>query len=310
MPLSEASYQKLSSHVGMFKHDTNIGVISSNDGLYLIDSGQFDEEGRLLVETLSTLFPGKPIKAVIQTHSHGDHSGGSPYIKEKAKAEIWASLEDACLMEVPAAITAIYCGGRAVKEFDVPQFSPKTNVKTDRILSEEKIDLGETDLSIFFLPGHFFDQIGILVHDKTDEKKIFFLGDSFFGIELLNKTWIPFISNPKDFRSSVKLIEKTPADFYIPGHGSLCTPETLSAYAEMNIMVTHEFESLILKKINEGKNTSEELLKAIADYSEIKLKVVPFFLIRTTLNCYLSCMQREGKISCQISENRLIWKAI
>ena len=86
--------------------------------------------------------------------------------------------------------------------------------------------------------------------------------------------------------------------------GSKCTFATINAFAEINIMVTYEFESLILKKIKEGFRTTEELLKAIADYSSIKMKVVPFYLIGTTLRSYLSCLEHEGQIACEIIDNK------
>ena len=71
-------------------------------------------------------------------------------------------------MEVPAIIGAIYCGGVSLKEFDIPQFMPPEPIFTDRILTEEKIELDDVFISFYFLPGHFFDQIGILVQDKSD----------------------------------------------------------------------------------------------------------------------------------------------
>mgnify|MGYP002706339914 FL=1 len=310
MAINEKSFVKLSANVGMFCHSTNIGVVFSNDEIFLIDSGQSEEDGKLIVETLSSLFPEKKIKAVIQTHSHADHCGGSLYLKKNLETQIWASAESARIMEVPAIIGAIYCGGVSLKEFDIPQFMPPEPIFTDRILTEEKIELDDVFISFYFLPGHFFDQIGILVQDKSDGIKSFFLGDSFFGIELLKKTWIPFLCNQKDFRKSVRKIASIKSDFYIPGHGSKCTFATINAFAEINIMVTYEFESLILKKIKEGFRTTEELLKAIADYSSIKMKVVPFYLIGTTLRSYLSCLEHEGQIACEIIDNKLIWRTL
>ncbi|UKI55069.1 MAG: MBL fold metallo-hydrolase [Treponema succinifaciens] len=124
MAINEKSFVKLSANVGMFCHSTNIGVVFSNDEIFLIDSGQSEEDGKLIAETLSSLFPEKKIKAVIQTHSHADHCGGSLYLKKNLETQIWASAESARIMEVPAIIGAIYCGGVSLKEFDIPQFMP------------------------------------------------------------------------------------------------------------------------------------------------------------------------------------------
>ncbi|MGN0730161.1 MBL fold metallo-hydrolase [Treponema sp.] len=307
MSINENSFLRLSPHVGMFCHSTNIGVVFSGNEIFLIDSGQSEEDGKFIAETLQVLFPGKKIKAVIHTHSHADHCGGSLYLKKNCGAQLWASAEAARIMEIPALTGAIYCGGALLKEFDIPQFTPQP-IFSDRILGEETIMADDVSMTFYFLPGHFFGQIGILVRDISCGTLSFFLGDSFFGAELLNKTWIPFLCNQKEFRQSVRKIASIKSDFYIPGHGSKCTLEAINALAEINIMVTYEFESLILKKIREGFCTTELLLKAVADYSSIKMKVVPFYLIGATLRSYLSCMEHEGKIRCEIIDNKLFWR--
>ena len=135
----------------MFCHSTNIGVVFSNDEIFLIDSGQSEEDGKLIAETLSSLFPEKKIKAVIQTHSHADHCGGSLYLKKNLETQIWASAESARIMEVPAIIGAIYCGGVSLKEFDIPQFMPPEPIFTDRILTEEKIELDDVFILVVIL---------------------------------------------------------------------------------------------------------------------------------------------------------------
>ncbi len=308
MAVSENSFEMISKNVGMFRHSTNIGVVFNNEEIFLIDSGPAESDGKNVVDTLQKLFPQKKIKTIIQTHSHADHCSGASIIKKMTNASVWASNESAKIMEVPNLVASIYCGGNPLKELLIPEFTLPKPVIIDRIVGEEKVQLDKVDLEFYFLPGHFFDQIGILVLDKEDSKKVFFLGDSFFGIELLKRTWIPFMCDQKEFRKSVRKIENIKSDFYIPAHGSSCTKETITAYAEINIMVTYEFESLILKKIDEGFCTLEELLKAVANYSSIKLKIIPYFLIRTTLQSYLSCMEQEGVLDCEIIENKLIWK--
>ena len=177
-------------------------------------------------------------------------------------------------------------------------------------LIKGKIELDELFIEIISLPGHFFDQVGFLVTDKSENKKVFFLGDGFFGIPLLNRFWIPFIYEPEDFRKSIEKIEEIYADFYIPGHGDVCTNENLEAVAEFNIIVTLEFEKLIKKLLLEKPQNQEELLKSVADYAGLELKESNYILIGTTLRSYLSSMNRRGILEHKIVENRLIWSVI
>lgn len=308
MAIDEASFERLSQHIGMFRHSTNIGVILSGGKIFLIDSGPSKEDGKRAEEALSSLFPGAKIAAVIHTHSHADHCSGSLYLKSIPGVQFWASAQSARIMEIPSAVPSLYCGGTAVAEFDDPQFTLPEPVRTDRITGDEEADLEDVTLQFISLPGHFFGQTGILARDKKSGTRALFAGDSLFGAELLSRTWIPFMISQTEFRNSVRKIESVQADAYIPGHGSRLDSESIHACAEMNILVTYEFESLILKIIGTGLRRTEDILKDIADYAGIRLKVIPFYLIGTTLRSYLSCMEHEGKVSCEIKENKLIWK--
>ena len=306
MAVSEKTFSLLSERVGLFCHDTNIGVVLGDEGIMLVDSGPTEEDGQLAVSALATLFPDKKVTASVQTHPHGDHCSGSLWL-EQAGVEIWASAETAAVMQVPSSVTAVYCGGRAVEQFDIPAFTLRAPVHTARVLGEKPIDLGGVSLKAIDLPGHFFGQTGVLVSEDTSGKRVFFLGDALFGEELLSKTWIPFMTDPAAFRESAAKIAATPADFYIPAHGKPCNKTQINACVEMNQMTTLEVEALLLRILGEGPRTAEELLKAVADFSSIKLKVILYYLITTTLNSYLASLQHEDKVYCEITNNRLLW---
>jgi len=55
----------------------NIGVFAGNDGVVLVDS-QLVELGPKIDSTLKTI-SDKPVKYVLNTHWHGDHTGGNAY---------------------------------------------------------------------------------------------------------------------------------------------------------------------------------------------------------------------------------------
>lgn len=55
----------------------NIGVFAGNDGIVLVDS-QLVELGPKIEAALKTI-SDKPVKYVINTHWHGDHTGGNAY---------------------------------------------------------------------------------------------------------------------------------------------------------------------------------------------------------------------------------------
>ena len=79
--------EKISDHVHLLRLPTtmfldptgNVIVIEQSDGLVLVDSGGYFGAGQRVVETVKAISP-KPVKVLILTHYHSDHSFGVPAI--------------------------------------------------------------------------------------------------------------------------------------------------------------------------------------------------------------------------------------
>ena len=59
--------------------DVNIVVQAGLDGILLVDTGPAEWSDRV-VQTLRERFPGKPLRYIINTHMHPDHTGGNAAI--------------------------------------------------------------------------------------------------------------------------------------------------------------------------------------------------------------------------------------
>ncbi len=300
-------FEALTPKIGMFHHNTNIGIFCTNNDLYLIDTGSSEKDGKCLLSNIKDLFPNKQIKAILNTHSHSDHCGGNAFIKKETGCEVWAAQKESLLMQIPEAMSFIYWGGFPIEELQSQKFITQDSTFIEKILKEEQIDLGEIKITCISLPGHCFDQLGYVVLDVKANKSVFFLGDGFFGASFLKKYWIPFMYNPQLFRDSVKKIEETFADIFVPSHGDTYNSENIHAIAELNVIVTLETETLILKTLKKASLTTEELLEAVADFAGIDLRLSQFILIGCTLRSYLSELYNSKKITFKIEDNRLLW---
>lgn len=310
MSLTAECFEKLSAHIGYFPDSTNIGVIESGDSLYIVDTGSRPRDGESIADALKELYPSSSVKAILNTHSHADHCGGNSKLKEITGCEIFAPFNESRIMEFPETMCGIYWGGKPFDELRKIGYMQLTPSFTDRQLhAEEEIETEYALIKCVSLPGHYFDHMGFLVKDKTDGKTVFFLGDSLFGMNMLKKYWIPFMVDPAEFRDSVQKIENTAADFYIPSHGEATAGYKINALAEMNIMVTLETETLILKTLSRARLTHEELLEGVADFAGIDLKLGQYVLIGSTLKSYLSSLHDRGLIDFSIEDNRMLWKA-
>ncbi len=307
MGLDALSYRKLSVRTGYFSNSTNVGVFESNGKLYVVDTADSADDGKQIVDSLGTLFPGKPIAAVINTHGHSDHVGGNSAIVALTQAEVWAPNTESIFIEHPELVGDLYWGGRKFSALESHMFRTATPCHVTRYITEGKIELEDVFLEIVPLPGHFFDQSGIIVHDKTDGASVFFLGDGFFGTKILKRYWIPFMQDEELFRQSVSKIESIECTWYVPSHGKACNYDRMLALAELNTIITYETENLILKILHDKPSTAEEILKQVADFAGFKMRLGQIMLIGTTIRSYLSSMERRGLLEFDVYNNMLLW---
>ena len=304
----EENILKLTKYVSVLLKITNIGIIEEEDGLYVIDSGPFEKDGNELAQTLASLFPEKKILALINTHSHSDHAGGNAAFIKKTQAPLWAPEKDAVFLESPGFITMFYWAGLPFAELEDDRFRSLASVKPERLISQGKIAEGKNVIiEAVSLEGHFLSHMGFLVTDKVSEQTVLFCGDALFGRELLNRTWIPFLTDPEEFRTSLLVIENTQADIYVPSHGNPVKKDGIDAACEINTLVTLEDEALILKLLSEPLST-ETLIKKALDYAGADAKIAQYIWIGVTLRSYLSSLEKRNLIEHFMKDNILYWR--
>lgn len=68
---------------------SNVSMIVGDDGVVIVDTGMMlDDAGRIMTEFGK--LSDKPVKAIILTHSHGDHTGGVAAFLGDIRPQIWA----------------------------------------------------------------------------------------------------------------------------------------------------------------------------------------------------------------------------
>lgn len=66
-----------------------ISMIIGDDGIVIIDTGISPEESKKVRQLFATITP-KPVKAIIFTHGHGDHTTGAIAFKDNDDVQVWA----------------------------------------------------------------------------------------------------------------------------------------------------------------------------------------------------------------------------
>jgi uncharacterized sulfatase len=74
---------------------SNVSMIVGDDGVVIVDTGMMGEAAEKIAQEFRKL-SDKPVKAIIFTHGHGDHTGGAPAFFGETRPQIWAHTNFGC----------------------------------------------------------------------------------------------------------------------------------------------------------------------------------------------------------------------
>ena len=275
------------------KNPTNIGVYKINENeVFLIDSGNDKDAGKKILKIIDE--QGWSVKGIITTHSNADHIGGNKIIQDRTGCKIYATSIEKSFTENPILETSFLYGGYPFKDLRNKFLCAKES-------NVELIDNNLPDgLEVINLKGHFFEMIGI----KTDDD-VYFLGDSLFNEETINKYHLFFIYDVKEFLNSLDVLSNLDGKLFIPSHTEALSD--LSNLIEINRNKVIEISNKIYDICKEEK-TFEEILKIIFDDYKLTLSSNQYVLIGSTIRSYLSYLFDENKIIYEFRDNKMYWK--
>ncbi len=275
---------------------SNIGLVDTADGCWLIDSGNDKDAGRKLNRLIEDT--GRHLSGIVCTHSNADHIGGNSFLQKKSSCRIYASSGEVPFIHEPLLESSFLWGGRPFKQITSKFFKAQPSEVSDITEADVVYPFGRT----VPLPGHFIDQIGILSPDG-----VLFLGDALFGETVLDKYGIPFIYDIESFRSSIAIIQELDADFYLPSHGDLTG--TIDATAVKNLEKAAQLESAVLDFLREQRGF-DELLKLVSDHFGVEMNHGQYILVSSTLRSLLSSLSDRGLAEFLFEENCMVWRAV
>lgn len=228
----------------------NIGVCAGPDGVLMIDD-QFAGMAPKIQAALATLSK-EPLRFVINTHCHGDHTGGNEIFG--ALAPIIAQTNVRVRMSKPSARQGKEQPGSPARALPVITFD-------DRVLlhsNAEEIEVRHVN------PAHTDGDSIVWFHTSN----VVHMGDTFFNGRF------PFVD--LDSGGSVRGLTKDIADLLaelpkdahlIPGHGPLATIKDLENYHAMLV----DTQKLVAQALAAGKDAAlmkkENLLAKYSSWS-------------------------------------------
>jgi glyoxylase-like metal-dependent hydrolase (beta-lactamase superfamily II) len=214
----------------------NIGVSVGEDGIVLVDD-QFAPLAPKIKAALKGI-SDKPVKFVINTHFHGDHTGGNAQFGTDATIiahdNVRKRLED----------------GGSVLGGKVPP-APKEALPVVTFNDRATIHLNGEDIRAIHFPNGHTDGDSVIFFPKSN---VVHMGDDFvtYGFPFVD------VANGGGISGMIAGVEKVltmvPEDVrIIPGHGAISTPADVRKYVEM----LKDTRALVAKAAADGKTADQ-----------------------------------------------------
>ncbi len=203
----------------------NIGVSAGEDGVLLVDDQFAPLAGR--IEAAVKELGGGKLKFVLNTHFHGDHTGGNAHFGRQAPIIAQANVRNRLRGGVKDALPVI---------------------TFDQSLS---VHFNGEEIKVVHLPPGHTDSDSVIEFSGAN---VFHTGDSFFSGRFPNID----LGGGGDVRGFIKNVEQLirtipPEAKIIPGHGPLSTIDDLKKFHEMLVETT----GIVAKSIAAGKNLEQ-----------------------------------------------------
>ncbi|WP_409977403.1 MBL fold metallo-hydrolase [Sphingomonas sp. Y38-1Y] len=194
VPLSPLVTRILAGNASPYTHTGTQTHLVGKDTLAVIDPGPEDEAH---LAALLRAIAGRPVEAIVVTHTHRDHSPLAARLREATRAPVIGC----------APLTMDDDGPRADAAFD-------TDYAPDRVLGDgERIDGAGWTLQAVATPGHTSNHLAFAL----PEEAALFSGDHVMG-------WSTSIVSPPDgdmgdYMASLEKLIGREERVYYPGHG-------------------------------------------------------------------------------------------
>lgn len=192
----------------------NPAFIVSSDGVVIIDTCFTEARSKAFIATIKSI-TSLPIRTVINTHHHGDHTWGNGFLP--GATIIGHELCRSEMIETGLSIKVLF----PTANFGELSIVPPSVTFKDRLT----VHAGNLKLELIYVgPAHTASDIVVWV----PERKLLFSGDIVF------KSCTPFVLQGciTPYFETIKRVRALGAGVIVPGHGPICGPEGLDDVEE------------------------------------------------------------------------------
>ena len=193
-------------------YDLGVFLITSQDGHILINTGLEDSTALIRASIESLGFRLEDVKILLTMQAHWDHTAALAEIKQVTGAEMWATADDARVLE-DGGFSDAHFGGRV-------SFEP---VSVDKVITDgEVIEIGDISLTVYEHPGHTEGSSSYSreVRENGRDYKVVIANMGFInpGKQLVVDPTYPGVAD--DFAQTYRRQKAMDVDVWVAAHGS------------------------------------------------------------------------------------------
>lgn len=246
-------YMEVAPHIYRVEGSCNSYLVTTGDGSVLVDPAG----AAVAPEYFQALLERHPLKAILLTHAHPDHSNDIARWRMGKPIPVIAQREYDRQVEYAAELggffarrNAIWAGTNPGDGDAVPETAPER--PTSRFIDEYGLTVGELTFRLKHTPGETPDQTTIFI----PELKAVFVGDNYYEYFINNSTFRGTLIRP--VRGYIRALDEALAAnpvSWLPGHGRplLSPAEILEEAGGLRDALKYVYDETV-RGINSGKD--------------------------------------------------------
>lgn len=240
---------------------TNTYLLHDGDAVTVLDPGPADDRHvAALLDAAQAL--GRPVRHIVCTHTHDDHSPGARLLAERT-------------------------GARVIGNPAPDDGYNDTTFRPDQVPGDnERLDLDGVRLQVIATPGHVSNHLCFVL----EAERLLFTGDHLMQGSTV--VIVPPEGSMRAYLDSLARLERMPLAAIAPGHGTIMDDPAQVIAATTRHRLAREGKTLrALRAL--GRATLDELLPRVYD------DVPPFMhpIARLSLEAHLIKLQDDGEVS-------------
>lgn len=291
--------EQLTERVWVVPGGTNVGIVRTDDGVLLVDTGLNDTTARKVLRAVREGL-GAEVRAILTTHGHADHFGANAFVVQRTSACVYAPDIDEIVLRHPIMQPVLLYGGADPLDTLRGRFLLAEPGPVDAVLEAGEQRIEGVDVHVVSLAGHSMNQMGFVIDG------IFFCADVVFPDAALEKYRVPYLYSLTEHLDSLDYAATIACDRVVPGHGPL--EESLRGPVERNRAVIERVITALLGRLNEPKGT-DQLCAELFEALDVPVNDDQgYYLLRPTIAAYLSHLQRLGEVEHEVAGRAAVWR--